>query len=81
MWRKGWRPEQARADCPFRGQVEIDESTFGPTCQRGRPGRGRGRGGLIEAGFKRHRRIDFNNRKSGLCKILLKSCRMKPFRR
>ena len=35
--------ELARAGCPFRGQVGIDESTFGPPRQRGRPGLGRGR--------------------------------------
>lgn len=27
------------ADCPFRGQVEIDESYFGPTRTRGHKGR------------------------------------------
>ena len=32
--------ELAREGCPFRGQVEIDESTFGPARVRGRRGRG-----------------------------------------
>jgi hypothetical protein len=29
--------ELAQQDCPFRGQVELDESYFGPTRQRDRP--------------------------------------------
>ena len=37
--------ELAQQDCPFRGQVELDESYFGPTRQRGKPGLGKGCGG------------------------------------
>ncbi|MSU89855.1 hypothetical protein GE300_09545 [Rhodobacteraceae bacterium 2CG4] len=33
----------AEADCPFRGQVEIDASRFGPGRPRGHPGRGAAR--------------------------------------
>ena len=35
--------EMAREGCPFRGQVEIDESYFGPARVRGQRGRGAGR--------------------------------------
>ena len=46
--------EMAREGCPFRGQVEIDESYFGPARVRGQRGRGAGRKtpvfGILERG-------------------------------
>ena len=70
--------ELARADCPFRGQVEIDESYFGPTRQRGRPGLGRGRGaagkvpvfGILERGGRVHCQIVKNCSKQTLQAII-----------
>lgn len=70
--------ELARADCPFRGQVEIDESYFGPTRQRGRPGLGRGRGvagkvpvfGILERGGRVHCQIVRNCSKTTLQAII-----------
>jgi hypothetical protein len=34
--------EFAVADCPFRGQVELDDSYFGPTRQGANPASGKG---------------------------------------
>ncbi len=70
--------ELAQADCPFRGQVEVDESYFGPTRQRGRPGLGRGRGvagkvpvfGILERGGRVHCQIVNNCSKSTLTAII-----------
>ena len=70
--------ELAQADCPFRGQVEVDESYFGPTRQRGKPGLGRGRGvkgkvpvfGILERGGRVHCQIVKNCSKATLQAII-----------
>ena len=70
--------ELAVADCPFRGQVEVDESYFGPTRQRGKPGLGRGRGvsgkvpvfGILERGGRVHCQIVKNCSKATLTAII-----------
>lgn len=50
--------EQARADCPFRGVVEVDESYFGPTSTRGHGGHGSPRKtpvfGILDRGGQMH---------------------------
>jgi hypothetical protein len=50
--------ELAVADCPFQGQVELDESYFGPARQRGQTGRGTTRKvpvfGILERGGRVH---------------------------
>jgi transposase-like protein len=70
--------ELAQQDCPFRGQVELDESYFGPTRQRGKPGLGRGRGvrgkvpvfGILERGGRVHCQIVKNCSKATLSAII-----------
>ena len=70
--------EMAVADCPFRGQLELDESYFGPTRQRGRPGLGKGRGvrgkvpvfGILERGGRVHCQIVKNCSKATLLAII-----------
>ena len=66
--------ELASADCPFRGQVEVDESYFGPSRQRGRPGRGAARKtpvfGILERGGRVHCQIVKNCSKSTLHAII-----------
>lgn len=70
--------ELAKAECPFQGQVEIDESYFGPTRQRGKPGLGRGRGvkgkvpvfGILERGGRVHCQIVNNCSKATLQAII-----------
>ena len=46
--------ELATQDCPFNGVVELDESYFGPSRQRGQRGRGAARKtpvfGILERG-------------------------------
>ena len=53
----------------------LEELRQTPPCQAGRLAKNQPPRVPKETEFR------FNNRKSGLCKILLKSCRMKPFRR
>lgn len=64
----------AQADCPFRGQIEIDESYFGPTRQRGQTGRGAARKvpvfGILERGGLVHCQIVKNCSKSTLQAII-----------
>ncbi|TYB80771.1 IS1595 family transposase, partial [Maritimibacter fusiformis] len=70
--------ELAQEGCPFRGQVELDESYFGPTRQRGRPGLGKGRGvrgkvpvfGILERGGRVHCQIVKNCSKATLLAIV-----------
>ena len=70
--------ELAQQDCPFRGQVELDESYFGPTRQRGKPGLGKGRGvkgkvpvfGIPERGGRVHCQIVKNCSKTTLLDII-----------
>ena len=66
--------ELGRADCPLHGQVEIDESYFGPARQRGRPGRGAARKvpvfGILERGGRVHCQIVKNCSKATLQAIL-----------
>jgi len=53
--------ELAVQDCPFQGQVELDESYFGPTRTRGHKGRGNPRKvpvfGILERGGRVHGQI------------------------
>lgn len=75
---RGRMAELAQQDCPFRGQVELDESYFGPTRQRGRPGLGKGRGvrgkvpvfGILERGGRVHCQIVKNCSKATLLAII-----------
>jgi len=66
--------ELAEADCPFRGHVEIDEISFGPTRVRGLPGRGAGRKipvfGILERGGRVHCQIVKNCSKATLTAII-----------
>ena len=66
--------ELAQDGCPFRGQVEIDESFFGATRVRGRPGRGAGRKtpvfGILERGGRVHCQIVKNCSKATLRAII-----------
>jgi transposase-like protein len=66
--------ELAQADCPFRGQVEIDESYFGPSRQRGQTGRGASRKvpvfGILERGGHVHCQIVKNCSKTTLQAII-----------
>jgi transposase len=66
--------EMAREGCPFRGQVEIDESYFGPARVRGQRGRGAGRKtpvfGILERGGRVHCQIVKNCSKATLTAIL-----------
>jgi len=60
----------AEADCPFRGQVVLDESYFGPTRTRGHRGRGNPRKvpvfGILERGGRVHCQIVKNCSKATL---------------
>ncbi|WP_238529689.1 IS1595 family transposase [Pseudooceanicola batsensis] len=64
----------AEADCPFRGQVELDESYFGPTRTRGHRGRGNPRKvpvfGILERGGRVHCQIVKNCSKATLLAII-----------
>ena len=66
--------EMAREGCPFRSQVEIDESDFGPARVRGQRGRGAGRKtpvfGILERGGRVHCQIVKNCSKATLKTIL-----------
>ena len=66
--------ELAVADCPFHGQVEVDESYFGPNRVRGLPGRGAGRKtpvfGILERGGRVHCQIVKNCSKATLQAII-----------
>jgi transposase-like protein len=62
--------ELAREGCPFRGEVEIDESYFGPARARGQPGRGAAKKtpvfGILERGGRVHCQIVANCSKATL---------------
>ena len=64
----------AADECPFAGEVEIDESYFGATRVRGRRGRGAGRKmpvfGILERGGRVHTQIVRNCSKSTLQAII-----------
>ena len=66
--------ELAHAGCPFRGQVEVDESYFGPARQRGHPGRGAANKtpafGILERGGRVHCQIVKNCSKATLQAII-----------
>ena len=66
--------ELAQAGCPFRGQVEVDESYFGPARQRGHPGRGAANKtpafGILERGGRVHCQIVKNCSKATLQAII-----------
>ena len=66
--------ELAVADCPFQGQVEVDESYFGPTRTRGHKGRGNPRKvpvfGILERGGRVHCQIVKNCSKATLQAII-----------
>ena len=49
--------EHCEAQSPFRGEVEIDESYFGPKRVRGRRGRGAGRKTPVFGIFKRNGKV------------------------
>ncbi len=56
--------ELAREGCPFRGQIEIDERTFGPVHVRVQRGRGGGRKtsvfGILKCDGRVHHQIVIN---------------------
>lgn len=64
----------AEADCPFAGQIEIDESYFGPARQRGQTGRGASKKvpvfGILERGGRVHCQIVKNCSKTTLQAII-----------
>lgn len=66
--------ELAQEGCPFSGQVEIDESYFGPARVRGVRGRGAGRKtpvfGILERGGRVHCQIVRNCSKATLQAII-----------
>ena len=66
--------ELAAAECPFDGEVEVDESFFGARRVRGQPGRGAGRKtpvfGILERGGRVHCQIVKNCSKATLQAIL-----------
>jgi len=66
--------ELAMLECPFQGQIEVDESYFGPARVRGKPGRGAGKKtpvfGILERGGRVHCQIVKNCSKSTLQAIL-----------
>lgn len=49
--------EHCEAQSPFRGEVEIDESHFGPKRVRGKRGRGAGGKTIVFGVFKRHGKV------------------------
>ncbi len=71
---RGRMAELAQADCPFRGQVEVDESYFGPTRSRGHKGRGNPRKvpvfGILERGGRVHCQIVKNCSRATLQAII-----------
>ena len=71
---RGRMAELAVADCPFRGQVELDESYFGPARTRGHRGRGNPRKvpvfGILERGGRVHCQIVKNCSKATLTAII-----------
>ena len=66
--------ELAQIDCPFRGQVELDESYFGPARTHGHKGRGNPRKvpvfGILERGGRVHCQIVKNCSRSTLQAIV-----------
>ena len=66
--------ELAGEGCPFHGQVEIDESYFGPTRTRGHKGRGNPRKvpvfGILERGGRVHCQIVRNCSRTTLQAII-----------
>lgn len=66
--------ELAQDGCPFRGEVEIDESYFGPARARGQPGRGASKKtpvfGILERGGKVHCQIVANCSRATLFAII-----------
>lgn len=66
--------ELAQDGCPFNGQVEIDESYFGATRVRGKPGRGAAGKtpvfGILERGGRVHCQIVKNCSKATLQDII-----------
>ena len=66
--------EIATRDCPFAGEVEVDESFFGAARVRGKRGRGAGRKtpvfGILERGGRVHTQIVRNCSKSTLHAII-----------
>ncbi|WP_323041435.1 IS1595 family transposase [Gemmobacter sp.] len=66
--------ELAQDSCPFRGQVEIDESCFGPSRTHGHRGRGNPRKvpvfGILERGGRVHCQIVQNCSRSTLHAII-----------
>jgi transposase len=66
--------EIATRDCPFAGEVEVDESFFGATRVRGKRGRGAGRKtpvfGILERGGRVHTQIVRNCSKATLHAII-----------
>jgi transposase len=65
----------AANECPFEGEVEVDESYFGANRVRGRRGRGAGRKtpvfGILERGGRVHTQIVRNCSKTTLQAIIL----------
>ena len=66
--------ELATLDCPFNGVVELDESYFGPSRQRGQRGRGAAKKtpvfGILERGGRVHCQIVKNCSKTTLTAII-----------
>lgn len=66
--------ELAQTHCPFNGQVEVDESYFGPTRTHGHKGRGNPRKvpvfGILERGGRVHCQIVRNCSKTTLQAII-----------
>ena len=71
---RGRMAELAQADCPFNGQVEVDESYFGPARTRCHRGRGNPRKvpvfGILERGGRVHCQIVKNCSKTTLQAII-----------
>jgi transposase len=65
----------AASECPFEGEVEVDESYFGANRVRGRRGRGAGKKipvfGILERGGRVHTQIVRNCSKTTLQAIIL----------
>jgi len=49
--------QHCEAQSPFRGEVEVDESYFGPKRVRGKRGRGAAGKTIVFGVFKRHRQV------------------------
>lgn len=71
---RGRMADLAQEGCPFRGQVELDESYFGPTRTHGHRGRGNPRKtpvfGILERGGRVHCQIVKNCSKTTLMAIV-----------